>query len=240
MQWNGGSRCSSPNTSTIALLHTDQRESENTCGVPSGGLNLFGREACEIYDWTGIPVIVTIQCDGRPSCPPYTRSTFPLAFFSRLLVTKLLSLLPRHLYRISLASCTVLLLAIAAACVPGEALAESKPNIVLILADDLGWSDTTLFGTTKFYKTPEHRTTGRPRDDVHPRLLGQPAVFADTGEYPDGTQPGPDRDHLAGVPPAEGRVSRRPRVPVRHPTRKRFCPTPSRGSIRTTTRSPKP
>ncbi len=32
--------------------------------------------------------------------------------------------------------------------------AERKPNVVLILADDLGWSDTTLFGTTTFYKTP--------------------------------------------------------------------------------------
>lgn len=29
-----------------------------------------------------------------------------------------------------------------------------KPNVVFILADDLGWSDTTLFGTTKFYNTP--------------------------------------------------------------------------------------
>lgn len=29
-----------------------------------------------------------------------------------------------------------------------------QPNVVFILADDLGWSDTTLFGTTKFYKTP--------------------------------------------------------------------------------------
>jgi arylsulfatase A-like enzyme len=32
--------------------------------------------------------------------------------------------------------------------------AEPKPNVVFILADDLGWSDTTLYGTTAFYKTP--------------------------------------------------------------------------------------
>ena len=31
---------------------------------------------------------------------------------------------------------------------------ERKPNVVFILADDLGWSDTTLYGTTKFYNTP--------------------------------------------------------------------------------------
>ncbi len=36
-----------------------------------------------------------------------------------------------------------------------EAIRPSHlPNIVLILADDLGWSDTTLFGTTHFYRTP--------------------------------------------------------------------------------------
>lgn len=33
----------------------------------------------------------------------------------------------------------------------GEA---NRPNVLFILADDLGWSDTTLFGTTTFYKTP--------------------------------------------------------------------------------------
>ncbi|WP_206028734.1 DUF5722 domain-containing protein [Thalassoroseus pseudoceratinae] len=39
----------------------------------------------------------------------------------------------------------------------GDAMAETakrKPNVVFILADDLGWSDTTLFGTTTLYKTP--------------------------------------------------------------------------------------
>ena len=29
-----------------------------------------------------------------------------------------------------------------------------KPNIVLILADDLGWADTMLYGKTALYETP--------------------------------------------------------------------------------------
>ena len=32
--------------------------------------------------------------------------------------------------------------------------ADTKPNIVFILADDLGWADTTLYGHTKLYRTP--------------------------------------------------------------------------------------
>ncbi|MDC0302752.1 sulfatase, partial [bacterium] len=35
-----------------------------------------------------------------------------------------------------------------------SASAKKKPNIVFILADDLGWADTTLFGHTKLYQTP--------------------------------------------------------------------------------------
>lgn len=37
---------------------------------------------------------------------------------------------------------------------PTCAFADQRPNIIFILADDLGWSDTTLFGTTQFYRTP--------------------------------------------------------------------------------------
>lgn len=33
-------------------------------------------------------------------------------------------------------------------------VAAKQPNVVIILADDLGWSDTTLYGTTKYYQTP--------------------------------------------------------------------------------------
>ncbi len=32
--------------------------------------------------------------------------------------------------------------------------APKKPNVVFILADDLGWADTTLYGHTKYYHTP--------------------------------------------------------------------------------------
>jgi arylsulfatase A-like enzyme len=36
----------------------------------------------------------------------------------------------------------------------GPLSAASKPNIVFILADDLGWADTTLYGKTQLYRTP--------------------------------------------------------------------------------------
>jgi hypothetical protein len=48
-----------------------------------------------------------------------------------------------------------------AICVPmllwtfhAAAVAESPKNVVLILADDLGWADTELYGKTSLYETP--------------------------------------------------------------------------------------
>ncbi|MBN1443573.1 MAG: sulfatase-like hydrolase/transferase, partial [Planctomycetes bacterium] len=37
---------------------------------------------------------------------------------------------------------------------PDPSPAGGKPNVVFILADDLGWADTALYGHTKFYRTP--------------------------------------------------------------------------------------
>ena len=50
-------------------------------------------------------------------------------------------------------ACLLFLLAALSISVGAQAAAP-KPNVVFILADDLGWSDTMLFETTKFYKTP--------------------------------------------------------------------------------------
>jgi arylsulfatase A-like enzyme len=36
----------------------------------------------------------------------------------------------------------------------GGSLHAKQPNVLFILADDLGWSDTTLYGHTQYYRTP--------------------------------------------------------------------------------------
>ena len=81
-----------------------------------------------------------------------------------------------------------------------DATTSRTPNLVFILADDLGWSDTTLFGTTKFYQDAQHRTAGESGNGLHPSLLGQPPMFADPCEYHDGPEPGTHRNHRARVP----------------------------------------
>ena len=46
-----------------------------------------------------------------------------------------------------------LIISIFVACL-GPLFSANRPNVVFILADDLGWADTTLYGQTKFYQTP--------------------------------------------------------------------------------------
>ncbi|MEY2878229.1 MAG: Arylsulfatase precursor [Verrucomicrobiota bacterium] len=41
-----------------------------------------------------------------------------------------------------------------AAAVAATAATPTTPNVIFILADDLGWADTTLYGHTQYYKTP--------------------------------------------------------------------------------------
>ena len=48
----------------------------------------------------------------------------------------------------------VVLCALAFVLSASPAWAARPPNVVFFLADDLGWSDTTLYGKTSFYETP--------------------------------------------------------------------------------------
>lgn len=50
--------------------------------------------------------------------------------------------------------CLCALVPLAFVSLPASFAAANKPNVVLILADDLGWADTTLNGHTKLYQTP--------------------------------------------------------------------------------------
>lgn len=54
---------------------------------------------------------------------------------------------------VRIASLRKVAMALAGIVLAGNGFAK-QPNVVFILADDLGWADTTLYGHTKFYKTP--------------------------------------------------------------------------------------
>ena len=71
--------------------------------------------------------------------------------------------------RLALLALTVLLLAAPAAVISADAVPAPKPNIVLILADDLGYGDVGCYGATKV-KTPNIdrlATEGRRFTDAH-------------------------------------------------------------------------
>ena len=55
-----------------------------------------------------------------------------------------------------------------------------RPNVVFILADDLGWTDLACFGSG-YYRTPNIDRHGRAGDAVHRRLHLRPELPADPG-----------------------------------------------------------
>lgn len=63
---------------------------------------------------------------------------------------------PRKISKMRIAFLVTLLYAGSGLLHAAESTSSSSrpPNVVFILADDLGWSDTTLFGTTQLYRTP--------------------------------------------------------------------------------------
>ncbi len=62
---------------------------------------------------------------------------------------------PLHLFQITWLKLLPIVVAfLALVCSEARAAADAKLNVVFILADDLGWADTTLYGHTKFYQTP--------------------------------------------------------------------------------------
>ena len=63
---------------------------------------------------------------------------------------------------------------------PPSAAAEPKPNIVFILADDLGYTDVGCFGS-KYYETPNIDRMAAAGNAVHRRLHLRPELPADAG-----------------------------------------------------------
>jgi hypothetical protein len=58
--------------------------------------------------------------------------------------------------------------------------AATRTNVVLILADDLGWTDLACYGSD-FHETPRLDRLAREGDEVHAELLRLHRLFADTG-----------------------------------------------------------
>lgn len=68
--------------------------------------------------------------------------------------------------------------------------AERPPNIVFILADDLGWSDTTLYGTTKFYETPNMQRLAERGMNFHNAYAAAPICSPTRASIMTGLYPG--------------------------------------------------
>ena len=105
---------------------------------------------------------------------------------------------------------------LACASLPSSAAMSKKPNVVFILADDLGWADTTLYGHTKLYQTPNIERLAK-RGMTFTRAysaspLCSPSRASILKSKPSGwSAPCPHRHHPGGLPSPPGPPHRRPR-----------------------------
>ena len=82
----------------------------------------------------------------------------------------------RNRFLVPIALCAATLLNAAGSLAAQPVIA--RPNVVLILADDLGWTDLACFGSD-FYETPQPRPARQDRDEVHAELFRLHRVLAD-------------------------------------------------------------
>ena len=102
------------------------------------------------------------------------------------------------------------------AALPAAEAPTQKPNVVLFLVDDMGWMDSTPYGS-QYYETPQHGAV-RPAGDAVHRCLRRAAVLADAGVDSDRPILGPAPRHQCH------RASARRRPRVRRPIPRRRLP----------------
>ena len=68
---------------------------------------------------------------------------------------------------------------------PAAEATSDRPNVVLIVADDLGWADISPNNPDTFYRDTEPPAVGRPGSSVHAGLCRRPRVQSDAGESHD-------------------------------------------------------
>ena len=83
-----------------------------------------------------------------------------------------------------------------------HASAAERPNIVLILADDLGWADTTLYGKTSLYETPNLERLAARGMTFSNAYAASPICSPTRGQYSHRPESRPTRDDLPRCAPA--------------------------------------
>jgi hypothetical protein len=84
-------------------------------------------------------------------------------------------------------------------------ICSAKPakNLILILADDLGWADTTLYGKTSLYETPNIERLAK-RGMKFSNAYSSPNLFTHPGKYFNRPKPSPPRNDLTGRSSSRG------------------------------------